>query len=113
MIASYLCGIAIAIARLACVPHNSPMQIKSLQIGRGLATMAVLAFHLSILVTEPRFNPPPIFADYTSHGRLGVVFFFVPSAFIMTFASDPEIVVEGQRVFALVNFWCRRHLTKH
>src|SRR3546814_19253581 len=82
-IAAYLCGIAIAIARLACVPHNSPMQIKSLQIGRGLAAMAVLAFHLSIMVTEPRFNLPPIFADYTSHGRLGVDFFFVLSGFLM------------------------------
>src|SRR3546814_12797234 len=78
-------------AMLSCVPPNSPMQIKSLQIGRGLAAMAVLAFHLSIMVTEPRFNLPPIFADYTSHGRLGVDFFFVLSGFIMPFAYAKDI----------------------
>lgn len=63
----------------------------SLQAGRALAALSVLAFHLSIMFREPRFGMQPILADYTSHGWLGVNFFFVLSGFIILLAHRRDI----------------------
>ncbi len=63
----------------------------SLQAGRALAAMAVLAFHLSVMFHEPRVGMPPILRDYTSHGWLGVNFFFVLSGFIILLAHRRDI----------------------
>lgn len=65
----------------------------SLQAGRALAALAVLAFHLSIMFHEPRFGMQPILAEYTSHGWLGVNFFFVLSGFIILLAHRRDIGV--------------------
>lgn len=65
----------------------------SLQAGRALAALAVLAFHLSIMFHEPRFGMQPILTEYTSHGWLGVNFFFVLSGFIILLAHRRDIGV--------------------
>lgn len=59
--------------------RRSPKQLYSLQQGRGLAAMAVVLFHLSIMMGLPRYFGRPLFSDYTWRGNLGVDFFFVLS----------------------------------
>lgn len=65
--------------------------LKSLQIGRALAAIAVVAFHLSITFKDPRFDSAPVFAWLTDHGSLGVDFFFVLSGFIILFVHHADI----------------------
>ena len=52
----------------------------SLQNGRGLAAIAVAAFHLSETMGDPAFRGNALrpFADLVDRGYLGVDFFFVP-----------------------------------
>lgn len=66
-------------------------QLKSLQQGRGLAAMAVVAFHLSLLLGNSRYLNDPIFINFTHRGNLGVDFFFVLSGFIIVFAHHNDI----------------------
>jgi peptidoglycan/LPS O-acetylase OafA/YrhL len=51
---------------------------------RGLAALAVAAFHLS-------YSGIPVFRGLTSHGNLGVDFFFVLSGFIIMYAHGRDI----------------------
>jgi len=67
------------------------MQLNALQQGRGLAAMAVAAFHLSLMLALPRYLGQEIFSNYTRHGNLGVDFFFVLSGFIIAFAHGRDI----------------------
>lgn len=67
------------------------IQLKSLQQGRGLAALAVVAFHLSILLQNPRYLGYGVFSEVTSHGYLGVDFFFVLSGFIIIFAHHADM----------------------
>lgn len=81
---------------------NQPIQLKSLQQGRGLAAMAVVAFHLSLLLGNPRYLNDAVFLNFTYRGNLGVDFFFVLSGFIIVFAhrndiNKPERVTEYLR----------------
>ncbi|MBB5046170.1 peptidoglycan/LPS O-acetylase OafA/YrhL [Rhodopseudomonas rhenobacensis] len=62
-----------------------------LQYGRGLAALAVAAFHLSILLGEPRYLGDAVFHAVTWRGNLGVDFFFVLSGFIIFYAHDRDI----------------------
>ncbi|MDH6233857.1 exopolysaccharide production protein ExoZ [Mesorhizobium soli] len=66
-------------------------QLCSLQQSRGFAAMAVVAFHLTIMLTLPRYLGQEIFADFTRRGNLGVDFFFVLSGFIIAFAHGRDI----------------------
>lgn len=66
-------------------------QLYSLQQARGLAAIAVVAFHLSIMMTLPRYLGQELFMDYTRRGNLGVDFFFVLSGFIIIFAHSRDI----------------------
>ncbi|HEX7855741.1 MAG TPA: acyltransferase [Sphingobium sp.] len=65
--------------------------IQSLQIGRGLAALAVVLFHNSAMFGDPRYGYPQPFRPFVSHGYLGVDFFFVLSGFIILFAHRNDI----------------------
>lgn len=65
--------------------------LSSLQCGRGLAAMAVVLFHLSLLLADPRYLGYPVLFEYTRRGNLGVDFFFVLSGFIILFAHGQDI----------------------
>jgi len=63
--------------------------LKSLQMGRGLAAMAVAAYHLSIATST--FIGVAVFSELTDRGFLGVDFFFVLSGFIILQAHESDI----------------------
>jgi peptidoglycan/LPS O-acetylase OafA/YrhL len=65
--------------------------IKSLQMGRGLAALAVVAYHLSSMFGDARHGASPVFSRLTAQGSLGVDFFFVLSGFIIVFAHSRDI----------------------
>jgi peptidoglycan/LPS O-acetylase OafA/YrhL len=65
-------------------------------MGRGLAALAVAAFHLSIMFDDPRYRVGKVFGDYTWCGYLGVDFFFVLSGFIIMFVHHRDIGVPGK-----------------
>lgn len=65
--------------------------LKTLQSGRALAAISVVAFHLSIYMQLPRYGGASPFIDYTKHGNLGVDFFFVLSGFIIFFAHERDV----------------------
>lgn len=76
-----------------------------LQIGRAFAALAVCAFHLSVVLSDPRFDYPSPFARFTSQGYLGVDFFFALSGFIILFAHRQDIGQPRQLIpFALKRF---------
>jgi exopolysaccharide production protein ExoZ len=70
---------------------TTPVQLKTLQQGRGLAAMAVAAFHLSIMLGLPRYLDNRVLWDFTKRGNLGVDFFFVLSGFIIAFAHVKDV----------------------
>lgn len=59
-------------------PYLAPVQV-----GRALAALAVAAFHLSLMMGEPRYGGEAVLARWTALGKLGVDFFFVLSGFIL------------------------------
>lgn len=63
--------------------------LKSLQAGRGLAAMAVAAYHLS--EASQQYLGTDTFSAYTARGDLGVDFFFVLSGFIILQAHRADI----------------------
>lgn len=65
--------------------------IRSLQVGRGLAALAVTAFHLSYMFGDQKYAGRPVFDTITARGNLGVDFFFVLSGFIITMAHQRDI----------------------
>lgn len=70
---------------------NKQIQLKTLQQGRGLAAMAVVAFHLSLLLGNDRYLNDAVWLSFTHRGNLGVDFFFVLSGFIIVFAHNKDI----------------------
>jgi len=65
--------------------------IKTLQAGRAIAALCVVAFHLSIMMGAPRYGGEAVFREFTLHGNRGVDFFFVLSGFIILFAHYKDI----------------------
>jgi exopolysaccharide production protein ExoZ len=82
------------------------VQLRALQQGRGLAAMAVVAFHLSLTLALPRYLGQELFVDFTRRGNLGVDFFFVLSGFIIAFAHSRDIGRPGR----LRNYLTRRFI---
>nr|CAD6418491.1 acyltransferase [Rhizobium sp. Q54] len=74
---------------MTMMPDRKPLLL--LQYGRGLAALAVAAFHLSLLLGDPRYLGVPVFYDLTWRGNLGVDFFFVLSGFIIFYAHERDI----------------------
>jgi peptidoglycan/LPS O-acetylase OafA/YrhL len=65
--------------------------LRTLQAGRAAAALAVVTFHLSIMMGEKRYGGVAVFSDFTKHGHYGVEFFFVLSGFIILFAHFRDI----------------------
>lgn len=78
--------------------------LSSVQAARALAALSVAAFHLSLMMGDPRYGGVPVFQEYTIEGNLGVDFFFVLSGFIILHAHAKDI---GQPS-ALPNYLWRR-----
>ena len=78
----------------------------SIQAARGLAALAVTAFHLTFLLGDPRYGGQATFAQFTSRGNLGVDFFFVLSGFIILAAHQGDV---GQPQ-KLANYFRRRFI---
>lgn len=65
--------------------------LRTLQVGRALAAISVVAFHLSLTMVLPRYGGVSPFLEYTNRGNLGVDFFFVLSGFIIFFAHERDV----------------------
>jgi exopolysaccharide production protein ExoZ len=65
--------------------------LRTLQMGRALAAIAVAAFHLSLMMGQSRYGGIEEFRSYTRFGNKGVDFFFVLSGFIILFAHSRDI----------------------
>lgn len=65
--------------------------IRSLQMARGLAALAVTLFHTSGMFADPRFGFERPFWTWTERGDLGVDFFFVLSGFIIMMAHQGDV----------------------
>ncbi|MDP3379683.1 MAG: acyltransferase family protein, partial [Brevundimonas sp.] len=65
-------------------------QLKTLQVGRGLAALAVLLYHASITLALPKYLDDPV-ATWALAGSSGVHFFFVLSGVIITLAHLGQI----------------------
>ncbi|TFZ04800.1 acyltransferase family protein [Ramlibacter rhizophilus] len=76
---------------LAGIPSGVLLLLQSVQAGRALAATSVAAFHLSLMMGDPRYGGSTVFERYTREGNLGVDFFFVLSGFIIMFAHARDI----------------------
>lgn len=65
--------------------------LNTIQAGRGIAALAVVMFHLSIAMGDPRYGGDPVFSALTWRGNLGVDFFFVLSGFIMMYIHENDV----------------------
>ena len=77
--------------------------IRSIQILRGLAALAVVAFHVHL--TEAKEIPVHVTPEFFMLGDAGVDVFFVISGFIMVFIQPPPTV---QRPYSQTSFLISR-----
>ena len=66
--------------------ERAPKSLLSLQMGRGIAALAVAAFHLAIIIP----TSSSILSRFAEHGNAGVDFFFILSGFIMMHAHQRD-----------------------
>ena len=78
-------------------------RLNSLQAGRAIAAIAVVAFHLSSIISPQR----SIIASLSTHGNAGVDFFFVLSGFIIFYAHQNDIGQSHRMVTYLKNRFVR------
>ncbi|PRY69949.1 peptidoglycan/LPS O-acetylase OafA/YrhL [Glaciihabitans tibetensis] len=60
-------------------------RINSIQVARGLAALAVVAFHA--LATQPKYFGADVLPDFFSGGMVGIDLFFVISGFVMVLTT--------------------------
>lgn len=84
----------------APVATAHPTSLASLQAGRAIAAMAVVAFHGAGAVSLHVEHLPNALARLLARGYLGVDFFFVLSGFIIFYANAPHADRPG---------WARRY----
>lgn len=65
--------------------------LSSLQVFRGFAAMAVVFYHVYIILMEPQYGENVIFQPVARYGFLGVSFFFVLSGFIILMAHKKDV----------------------
>jgi exopolysaccharide production protein ExoZ len=65
--------------------------ILSLQAMRALASLAVVAFHVGLIMADPKYGAMGSMERPSAFGWLGVNFFFVLSGFIICFAHARDI----------------------
>lgn len=65
-------------------------ELKTLQVGRGLAALAVVLYHASLTLALPKYLDDPV-APWALAGSSGVHFFFVLSGVIITLAHLGQI----------------------
>ena len=84
---------------------SATQPLTSLQIGRGLAAMFVVLFHLNNSVwSDAKYFPHP-FSSLLSFGNAGVQFFFVLSGFIIYLVHARDIGVPHRlKTFAIKRF---------
>jgi exopolysaccharide production protein ExoZ len=71
-------AVSSAIADGSDTPTKSaPSKLQWVELGRGLAALAVVAFHASRMMREPQYSGQIFMPEWFSFGFLGVDFFFV------------------------------------
>lgn len=63
----------------------------SIQAGRAIAAIAVMAFHLSLMVGNERYLGHTLYEAFTARGHIGVEYFFVLSGFIIFVVHEKDI----------------------
>ncbi|QPM92547.1 acyltransferase family protein [Pseudooceanicola algae] len=65
--------------------------IATLQVMRGIAAVAVVFYHVYIILMEPEYGAEVLFRPVARYGFLGVSFFFVLSGFIIFMAHRRDL----------------------
>jgi exopolysaccharide production protein ExoZ len=81
-------------ARRPGMPRRQRLQ--TLEVGRGLAALAVVLFHINELFRHGRFGTPANLFTPFAGGYAGVQFFFVLSGFLMAHLHGREIGKRGK-----------------
>lgn len=66
-------------------------RVDSVQVMRGLAALAVVFYHVYIILRQPEYGGNEILPGLARHGLLGVNFFFILSGFIILLAHKKDL----------------------
>lgn len=68
-------------------------KIQSLQVLRGFAALAVVFYHVYVIMMQVEYGARVVFQDVAKYGFMGVAFFFVLSGFIIFSAHIKDVGV--------------------